>query len=146
MRVEIHSRYTLGDIKSKPFKYGIISVTEPSANFTHYPYLDPNLMGILSIKFSDITEEIRLKRGDNTIVFKPMSKVQARAILSFVSSIEADIEILLINCDAGISRSAAIAAGILHTRGQDDSHIWNDPLYLPNKYVYELLIEEYNNG
>jgi predicted protein tyrosine phosphatase len=143
MKVEVLSRYQMGDVQERKYKYAVISITEPTANFTNYPCSDPNLMGVLAIKFSDITEEIDFIRDEGgRVIMRPISKEQARLVLDFTKSMRQQADAILINCDAGVSRSAAVGAAILRINGEDDSHIWNSPYHYPNKYVYDLLIEE----
>ena len=59
--------------------------------------------------------------------------------LAETASGEADrIDTLLVCCDAGQSRSAAIAAAISRYLGQDEWQIWDNPRYRPNPLVYQL--------
>jgi predicted protein tyrosine phosphatase len=142
MRIEIYPRYAISDIKTREDKYGLISITEPTANFTDYPSGDPHLMGILAIKFSDVVEELDIFRdGQGRVIMRPMDRSQARLILDFSKSMEGQVDSLLINCDAGVSRSAAVGAALLRINGEDDSHIWNSSYHYPNEYVYKLLLE-----
>jgi predicted protein tyrosine phosphatase len=54
-------------------------------------------------------------------------------------------ENLIICCDAGISRSPAVAGAILKYNGFDESIIFNDSKYNPNKYIFELLYKTLSN-
>lgn len=66
----------------------------------------------------------------------------ANAIIDFVNeAIERNISEFYICCDAGESRSPAIAAALLEAYNQDSDYIWNDNAYHPNKYVYKLMKE-----
>ena len=48
---------------------------------------------------------------------------------------------VIVHCDAGISRSAGVAAAILkHTTG-DDSSIFENGLYDPNLWCYRKTLE-----
>ena len=48
---------------------------------------------------------------------------------------------VIVHCDAGISRSAGIAAAILkHTIG-DDSSIFKNGLYAPNMWCYQKTLD-----
>ena len=49
-----------------------------------------------------------------------------------------DIGDLFVTCEAGESRSAAIAAAIISCTGSDE-YIWNSPDYSPNKLVYTTM-------
>ena len=46
---------------------------------------------------------------------------------------------IVIACDAGISRSPAIAAALLRSFDQDDMTIWTDPKFSPNPLVFYTL-------
>ena len=72
-----------------------------------------------------------------------MTLEQARAIRDFVLQYQDEIDELIVHCTEGVSRSAAVAAGTLIGCGCDDTWIWNDPRYRPNKYVYALVREAF---
>jgi len=67
----------------------------------------------------------------------------ARKIVSYYDGIPADsCEILFLVCDAGQSRSAALAAALLNAEGQDDiKSVWSNPRYNPNPLVYRLVLQ-----
>lgn len=48
---------------------------------------------------------------------------------------------LLINCEAGISRSSAVAAAILKYVSNDDSQVFNNAYFKPNRYVYRNVLK-----
>jgi len=62
---------------------------------------------------------------------------QAEAIRDFVLAYQDRIDILIVHCTEGVSRSAAVAAGIVAGLGGDDEEIWNCGRYRPNPRVYE---------
>ncbi|MCE5188642.1 MAG: hypothetical protein LLF75_05620 [Eubacteriales bacterium] len=62
---------------------------------------------------------------------------QAEAIRDFVLLYKDEIDILIVHCTGGVSRSPAVAAGIVAGLGGDDSCIWNCARYRPNPRVYE---------
>jgi len=64
---------------------------------------------------------------------------QAEAIRDFVLRYQNEIDVLIIHCTAGVSRSAAVAAAVLAGCGADDGVIWNDPRYQPNPLVYRVV-------
>ena len=70
---------------------------------------------------------------------------QAIEILSFVAEVRELSSILIVHCDAGISRSAGVAAAlglILNGRGGDRRFF--SPPYVPNMHVYRLLLDTYS--
>lgn len=66
-----------------------------------------------------------------------MTREQAEAIRDFVLKYRDEIDILIVHCTEGVSRSAAVAAGIVAGLGGDDTSIWNCGRYRPNPRVYE---------
>lgn len=72
-----------------------------------------------------------------------MTREQAEAICDFVLRQQHEIDLLTVHCTEGVSRSAAVAAGILAGFGCDDQWIWQDQKYRPNPYVYALVTEAF---
>jgi predicted protein tyrosine phosphatase len=69
------------------------------------------------------------------------SNAQAVQIVDFVERMKNRVNGFLIHCEAGVSRSAAVAAAIeLMLNGSSD-RIFNDRRYSPNQYVYRKLIQ-----
>lgn len=54
---------------------------------------------------------------------------------------------VVIACDAGESRSPAVAAALMVLLGEDDSYIWKSNDYRPNTLVYRRLLKtaDYSN-
>jgi len=75
-----------------------------------------------------------------------MTEEQADAICAFVLRYGREIDWLVIHCSAGVSRSPAVAAGILGGLRQDESEIWDNPDYRPNMFVYRLVREAFDRG
>lgn len=76
-------------------------------------------------------------RDDKGRIF---SKEDAFAIKNFVSSHLDNLEQIVCSCDAGISRSPAIAAAISYWLNGTDKPIWDNPIYRPNSFVYTTLL------
>lgn len=75
-----------------------------------------------------------------------MTEEQADAVCAFVLRYGREIDKLIIHCTEGVSRSPAIAAGILGGLRQDEAQIWSNPAYQPNQYVYMLVREAFARG
>ncbi len=75
-----------------------------------------------------------------------MTMEQARAIRDFVLGLKEDVELLIVHCTEGVSRSAAVAAAVAEGLGGDASWIWHDPQYHPNPYVYALVKAAFAEG
>jgi predicted protein tyrosine phosphatase len=52
---------------------------------------------------------------------------------------------IIVHCDAGISRSAGIAAALMKFYNGDDSMIFDSPRYRPNMLCYRLMLNELND-
>lgn len=64
---------------------------------------------------------------------------QAKQIADFVKR-HKDIHTMVVHCDAGISRSAGIAAAIAAWAFGNDSQIFDDPQYIPNMRCYRFMV------
>ena len=72
-----------------------------------------------------------------------MTQEQADAICAFVLRYGREIDTLIIHCTEGVSRSPAVAAGILGGLRQDEGIIRNNATYHPNALVYALVREAF---
>lgn len=69
---------------------------------------------------------------------------QASTFASFVKSLEEKTADLYVCCDAGESRSPAIAAAIHRWFAQNDAYIWESPKYHPNVLCFCRMLEVLN--
>ena len=67
------------------------------------------------------------------------NKYHAEQILDFVDEIQDKIELLMVHCEAGMSRSPAVGAAIAKL-GWNDDQVFFDK-YTPNMKVYRTLLE-----
>lgn len=75
---------------------------------------------------------------------RSFSTEQASTFASFAKALEGKTTHLYVCCDAGESRSPAIAAGIHRWLGQSDSYIWESPTYHPNVLCFCRMLEALN--
>lgn len=73
-----------------------------------------------------------------------ITQEQANQIAAFVKRNEF-IETLIVHCDAGISRSAGIAAAISKWYFGTDEAVFDNPQYIPNMRCYNLMINALYN-
>jgi predicted protein tyrosine phosphatase len=64
----------------------------------------------------------------------------AKGILDFAENWKSRVELIVCQCDAGISRSSAAAAALSKIINGDDSWVFNSPKYVPNNLIYRTLI------
>lgn len=86
---------------------------------------------VIRFRFEDID------RGANGRVF---NKDEALAIKKFIQGHLEDTEMIVCSCDAGMSRSPAMAAAISYWLNGSDKEIWDNHMYRPNSHVYNTLL------
>lgn len=113
------------------------------------------ILSIKQLKYMDLTNKKiivlsenaeKLKNNKNILLIKcadttrksaaAFSEDQAKKIMDFIKNV--NINNILVACDCGISRSAAVGAAILRKYKQDKK-IWNDPKFTPNILIYDTL-------
>lgn len=78
---------------------------------------------------------------DNEIYgFIPIQKDDVVAIVKFVNENKDNDKYFIISCDAGISRSAGIAAAISKFLNNDDSEFFNNKRFCPNMTCYRMVL------
>jgi predicted protein tyrosine phosphatase len=95
-------------------------------------------LGHLQLHFADADHPVFKERMDR--MGTPMfDKEHAAKILDFVNKHWDEAELFMFHCEAGMSRSPAIAAAIMKIKGLDDS-VWF-ARKTPNAHVYRVLLE-----
>lgn len=84
---------------------------------------------ILFLAFDDVEEE-------ETLGYKPMSKEDGILVRDFVEKFKNKVNEIIVHCDAGVSRSAGVAAAIGKYLNGDDMFIFGRPRYSPNLTCY----------
>lgn len=67
-----------------------------------------------------------------------MTKNHAVQIWEFVNRYRDTVGTIVVHCEQGMSRSAAVAAAISNVLGEPNRRFFRE--YAPNEYVYELLL------
>ena len=125
-------------------KHVVISIQEPNHDCVTLPKLKSRL-GCLQLKFHDVDDDCSedfnnwCKEG-NIVPFTPY---HAKCILEFVNKWKDDVDVIYVNCVAGIQRSAGVAGALSKILNGDDSYYFKH--YIPNRYVYRLILDEYYN-
>lgn len=109
------------------FPHLLISISAPNDK----PKLpkNKNRINTLSLEFHDLNEPYK--------DYKIFSKKDAYSIFEFLKQ-NKSIKDIIIHCDAGISRSPAIAAALAKIFNNDDSKYFKE--YLPNMLVYKIML------
>jgi predicted protein tyrosine phosphatase len=119
--------------------YLMVSITDPVPHGEPAKLQDdPNRVGLVRVEFHDIQEPT-----DGAAL---MTELHARAIWQAVQA--ATCELVVVHCEAGVSRSVSVAYAI------DDEfdvsmrpQIWNEADYVPppNRWVYDVM-KRVNHG
>ena len=117
-------------------RYVVISIIDPEAKPVAI-YKDNPPEGILHMKFPDLD----VAHDGYAYSYLLFDKYNAKDILRFVKYHEDNIDLIVCQCEAGISRSAGVAGALARIYNNDDSYIFTS--YLPNSLVYSTIIKEY---
>jgi len=144
----------------------IISIVSPIATEANLTPSD-DCKGILRLKFHDLNEanleffeemyskfldshpdapeEVKKSYKESEVdYYKPMTDEQAKQIIDFVEAHRKEIEVIVVHCEAGISRSAGVAAALSKIiEGKDDFFFKK---YIPNTLVYSKILKAYYGG
>lgn len=106
----------------------MISIRTPKDPCTPKPAMGNNLLDILYLEFHDVDRPNRLMSG--------MTDEDGHKVAEFVRKWWGKVDLLIVHCDAGQSRSAGVAAAILKAMTGDDSQIYDVSFYTPNSLCY----------
>ena len=114
----------------------MISISDPWTRYTSAPFVSEKnkVRSILRLEFEDVDS------GDNS-----MTQADAKRICNFLryslrDKNTGEERMVIVQCDAGRSRSAGVAAAILKYYNGDDSEIFDWPLYNPNMHCYRMTL------
>lgn len=135
MIIDVRSRKM---IEQNQYNANIISIASSSTNADV-----TNIGPTLFLRFEDFDTELP---GWS---IQPIHKEDAEKIASFVMANKHNGRHFIVQCDAGVSRSAGVAAALMKYFNGDDTPIFNNPQYCPNMRCYRMVLEalmEGNNG
>jgi len=110
----------------------VISITDPES--------DPakiRATNLLRLSFYDICTTITTLDGKS---FNPMTEADADKIVEFVRDMPKKIFNIYIHCEAGVSRSAGVAAAISEYLYWDNVRFYEKKI--PNPWCYKLLLDK----
>ena len=119
----------------------MISISDPHMQYAAAPFSseENRVLQILSLCFADADQPGPDIYGYDAKVEDLMRDEDAAKVAELLRTYP-DTDVI-VHCDAGISRSAGIAAAILkHTTG-DDSSIFENGLYDPNLWCYHKTLK-----
>ncbi len=72
-----------------------------------------------------------------------MSAEQADHIRDVVNLWYGKVGRIIVQCEAGVSRSAGVAAAILKAKTGDDMSVFGNPFYKPNMHCYRTMLNSF---
>lgn len=120
--------------------YIAISIRNVNSNLPYLPTTQYT-KGILHLMFQDIDPTIIDKELIKNYNLRPILEYQANHIINFILSYQNEVNLILCQCETGISRSAGVAGAIAKILKEDDQYFFDH--YLPNRYVYKLILNIY---
>lgn len=117
----------------------IISIRTPGDEKAKFDSNNKTIKDILYLEFYDISYNSQeIFKG-----YAPMTDEDAVKIKDFVLKWKDKVDTIWVHCDAGISRSAGVAAGILEGFGEDTSFIFDSKMYFPNLLCYRKTLNTF---
>ena len=109
----------------------IVSITDVGSIPNTFNYTNPHIKGVCALQFDDVDfgEPYCITRED------------AEKILEFVSQRIDKVDLVIVHCEAGVSRSAGVCAALMKIFTGDDWEIFNKPRYCPNMSCYRSVLE-----
>jgi predicted protein tyrosine phosphatase len=123
-------------------RLGLISIKDPSEKPLDHTMAHKygETCAILNLTFHDV-DSLKIANDYKLSAFTPE---MAKQILKWAKTImEADIDLIIIQCNAGISRSSGVAAALSLIVNGDDGWVFDDKRYLPNRLVYRTILKTY---
>ena len=122
--------------KAKAFSFkpdiddcAIVSITDV-ANMPNKFYPNPHIKGVCHLHFDDV------EAGELNCI----TEKDAKQIVNFVNRIKDKVNLIVVHCDAGVSRSAGVCAAIMNMLGRDDVKIFENPRFCPNMTCYRAVL------
>lgn len=119
----------------------IISIRTPGDEKAEFNAENSTIKDILYLSFYDVSTQTQdIFKG-----YPAMTDEDAIKIKDFVLKWKDRVDTIWVHCDAGISRSAGVAAGILEGLGQDNSFILDSKMYYPNLLCYRKTLNAFKS-
>lgn len=120
--------------------YIVISITDPRSKDAKF-IEDKHRIDILRLKFHDVEPSTEQYIKDFYGVFiKYFTEYKAKNIIEFVNMYKCLNVDIIVHCEAGISRSAGVAAAISKWLFNTDEHFFKS--FYPNMSVYRTILNE----
>lgn len=118
----------------------MVSISDPYIQYFSEPFCskENKVVAIQKLFFSDadkVGEDVYGRVADQQDLFSDSDAELVKRLLNKFPDTD-----VIVHCDAGISRSSGVAAGILKAITGSDLEIFNNPKYKPNMRCYRLML------
>jgi predicted protein tyrosine phosphatase len=134
MEIFVYSRSALDAVAPHEVPHVIISITSNPDDVARLR-LTNMCRGVLRLSFPDAEAPSPLYAEANLF-----SRKQASDVWTFTQQHLSEIQRIIVHCDAGVSRSSAVAAALARVLNDDDTEFFGGR-YRPNMRVYRILLD-----
>lgn len=134
MEIYVYSRQALDAAAPHEVAHIVISITSSVGDVASLRS-NPARLGVLRLSFPDV--EAASELYPEGVLF---SREHAKQVWAFVEAHRSNVERIIVHCDAGKSRSPAVAAALARVLDGDDASYFGGR-YQPNMRVYRMLLE-----
>ncbi len=162
MKIQVMSRREIEEFKSDE-KHIVISISDPNSEKVK---IISKPIDILSLQFHDVDKPLiprdkctvckgtgylpeyknindgHCYRCTTMLDIKLFSHYYAQNIFDFVEIYKKDVNLIIVHCEAGISRSAGVAGALSLIYNGSDEYYFKK--YLPNMFVYRKILNMYH--
>lgn len=113
----------------------IVSINTPRECYKTSPFgnEENGVLSVLRLCFDDVDKK----------TINCMNANHARVIKDFIAGFsDRDDLAVIVHCDAGVSRSAGVAAALSKYYNGDDSYFFDSGIYRPNMLCYRTMLNE----
>jgi len=133
MKIKVFNELSIQKFKTDE-EHIVISIQDPSFDLVSLPKQTSRKASI-GFKFHDLDQDIP---GADVILFNVK---EAKAILNFVEAWKDKVDLICINCVAGVSRSMGVAGALGKILNGDDTYFFKHGV--PNMRIYRMILENY---
>ena len=122
--------------ESHDFKTAIISITDTDKADVIFEKNEVNgIRAVLRLKFDDVERDYKNEHC--------ITKEDAESIVKFVNKNKNKVDKFIVQCEAGVSRSAGVGAAIMKALNGDDWDVFKNPLKCPNMKCYRTVLNAF---
>lgn len=92
-----------------------------------------------------VCDDVSNPKMESAHKYKFFNRDDAKRILDFVEKYKNHIQTLIVACEAGISRSSGCAAALGKIYLDDDTFVFDNARYYPNRLIYHTILDLYYN-